>query len=120
MVMVVIAAVCSLLAVFSGIAAIGSGRHWKFSNKDIIRGKRNAVLYVWVTLSTVFSLAHSTSIVEYGLHPKWGTTSDIQFWFFLHATIGLLLCCAHAYIYWSLEVREGSGDEFIWGPHSVR
>lgn len=120
MAMVVFAAFCSVLAVFSGIAAIGSGRHWQFTSQDIFRGKRNAVLYCWVTGSTVFSLAHSTATIGYALVPKWGLGPSIEFWFFLHALIGLLLCAAHAYIYRSLEVRSGSGDEFIWGPNRVR
>jgi hypothetical protein len=31
MAMVVFAAFCSVLALMSGIAAIGSGRHWQFT-----------------------------------------------------------------------------------------
>jgi hypothetical protein len=36
-----------------------------------------------------------------------------------HAIVGLLLSGVHAYIYWSLEVRKNSGDEYHLGSPTV-
>lgn len=117
--MVVFAAVCSVIALLTGIAAIGSGRHWQFTNKDILKGKRNAILYVWVTASSMFSLAHSTATIGYAIDPKFGVGPDIQFWFAIHATVGVLLSVAHFYIYRSLESKSVDGDELLWGSDSA-
>jgi hypothetical protein len=118
--MVVLAAVCSVIALLTGIFAIGSGRHWQFDNIDIVRGKRNAILYIWVTASSLFSLAHTTANVGYVIDPIWGVGPDIQFWFALHAVVGVLLSVAHLYVYLSLERHPGRGDEFLWGKRRVR
>lgn len=120
MLMVVFAAVCSLLALFSGIAAVGSGRHWQFTPKDILRGKRNALLYVWVTASTIFSLARVTATIGYALNPSLGLGPTVQLWFGIYAGVALLITAAHAFIYWSLEARKGSEDECVWGFDRVR
>lgn len=120
MAMVVLAAICSVLALISGFAAVGNGRHFVFNFKDIINGKRNAILYCWVTLSTMFSLAHTTVTVGYALDPKFGLGHTIEVWSVTHALIGILLTTAHAYIYQSLEARGVNCDEHLWGKNRVR
>lgn len=120
MALVVLAAICSVLALVTGFAAVGNGRHFEFHWKDILGGKRNAILYVWVTLSTVFSLAQTTSTVGYVIDPRLGTGTLIVAWSITHALFGILLTAAHAYIYLSLEARGAKCDEHLWGPNRVR
>jgi hypothetical protein len=120
MALVVFAAICSVLALVSGFAAVGNGRHFQYNFKDIVNGKRNAILYCWVTLSTMFSLAQSASTVGYALNPKFGVGSTIAVWSITHALMGILLTTAHAYIYLSLEARGADCDEHFWGKNRVR
>ncbi len=120
MALVVFAAICSVLALVTGFAAVGNGRHFQFNCKDIVKGKRNAILYCWVTLSTMFSLAHTTVTVGYVFNPKFGLGGTIQAWSVTHALIGILLTAAHAYIYLSLEARGVECDEHLWGNNRVR
>lgn len=118
--MVVFAAVCSVLALLTGIAAIGSGSHWQFNNKDILKGKRNAVLYVWVTLSSMFSLAHTTKTIGYLIDPVWGFTQQVSSWFLIHGVISLLISAAHVFIYLSFETKTVATDDYLWGSRRVR
>lgn len=116
MIVVIVATIFALAALVTGIVAIGSGTRWQFTPKDIMRGRKNAVLYVWVTLSTMFSLAHFASCFQYAMIPLWGFGAAIQSWFALHALVGLILSLAHGYIHLIME-REGATEAFLWGPH---
>jgi hypothetical protein len=120
MAMVVFAAICSVLALVTGFAAVGNGSHFQFNFKDIVNGKRNAILYCWVTLSTMFSLAHATVTVGYVIDPKFGLGGTIFVWSLTHAIMGILLTTVHAYIYLSLEARGANCDEHLWGNNRVR
>lgn len=111
---VILATLLSLFAFFSGIAAIGSGSKWKYDRKDILKGRKNAVLYVWVTLSSMFSVAHTAACAQYILMPIWGTGPEIQMWFALHAVIGVLLTSAHLFIHRIMKV-DGASDTYLWG-----
>jgi hypothetical protein len=112
---VIVACVLSLVALCSGILAIGSGARWQFRTSDIRKGRKNALLYVWVTFSTMFSLAHTAACIQYALLPTWGTGPGIQMWFSLHATIGLLLTSAHLFIHRIMKV-DGDRPLYLWGP----
>jgi hypothetical protein len=118
--LVIVATVASALALLSGLLAIGKGHHWDFKTKDIFSGRRNAVLYVWVTFSSIFSLAHLAQLFTYGLDYHWAYRfADTSRWMIIHTGIALLLISAHLYILRSLS-REGAGDDFLWGPNRVR
>lgn len=118
MFLVYLAAVCSALALISGIAAVGSGHHWHFTTKDILQGKRNAVLYVWVTFSSIFSLAHLASLTGFGLDYGWQyKDNETALWMVIHSGIAVLLIAAHLFIRRTLIL--GTGDEYVWGPNSV-
>lgn len=118
--LVVVATIASALALLSGLLAIGKGHHWNFSKMDILKGRRNAILYVWVTFSSIFSLAHLASLFTYGLDYHWAyRVADTGRWMLIHTGIALLLISAHAYILRSLS-REGAGEDFLWGANRVR
>jgi hypothetical protein len=104
------AAFMSTLAALTGIFAVGSGRHWQFGICDYFRGKRNAILYLWVTFSTIFSILHSGALLQFGLpvkaHIVWGV---------LHSSIGVLLITAHLFVASTLAKEVGPVDKFLWG-----
>jgi hypothetical protein len=113
---VLLSVLFSSIAAITGILAIGSGRHWQFDIADYFRGKRNAILYAWVTSSTIFSILHSGVLIEYGLNWNWGfRTPDASKWFFLHAAMGLLLTAAHLFVASTLSKEVGPVDKFLWG-----
>ncbi len=95
--LVLIPILANLIAVITGFHAVGDGRTWNFTCKDILRGDLLAKVYVWIVLSTAFSLVHmvglltaSTSIV--------GTESFQPAWLFLHTLIGVLFATAHLFV----------------------
>lgn len=93
------ALIFALLAVLSGLIAVGSGKDWKFTIKDIARGQQNALLYVWVTFSTMFSLAHVTAITGWILTDGFNYRHfDTAMWFAMHTAVGILMVAAHVYI----------------------
>jgi hypothetical protein len=119
MTLVVLATIASGLALLSGIVAIGSGAHWHFTKMDIWRGRRNAILYVWVTASSIFSMAHLASLVTYGLEYHWAyRAADTHRWMSIHTAIAFLLITAHLYILRTLS-KEGAGAEYLWGRRSA-
>lgn len=102
----------SSLAAITGILAVGSGRHWGFSVTDYFRGKRNSILYLWVTASTIFSICHSGALLQYGL-PITGTVA----WMILHSSIGILLIAAHLFVRSTLSKEVGPVDKYLWGKN---
>lgn len=108
--MLFIPVVMSSIAALTGIFAVGSGRHWEFEFLDYFRGKRNAVLYLWVTISTIFSILHSGALLQFGLPPVATTT-----WLVLHTAIGALLIAAHLFVASTLAREVGPVDKFLWG-----
>lgn len=99
MAVTLVAAILSLFALASGIAAVGSGAKWQYEPRDILAGKTNALLYVWVTLSSVFSLVHTTALLSQVINPGAGlSTGDITR-LALDCVISFLLIAAHGFIY---------------------
>jgi hypothetical protein len=118
--LVIMATIASAFALLSGILAIGKGGHWHFTKMDILNGRRNAILYVWVTLSSMFSLSHLSSLFTFGMEFHWAyRAADTGRWMIIHTGIAMLLISAHFYILASLS-RKGSGEDFLWGPNRVR
>lgn len=114
---VILATLLSFVALCTGIFAVGSGSRWQYDRMDILRGRKNAVLYVWVTLSSMFSLVHMTACFQYLVTPIWGFDAHIQMWFALHAMIGVLLSAAHIFIHRIMKV-DGAGKVYLWGNKS--
>lgn len=98
-----LAAFASFVALVSGIVAVGSGAKWKYTFRDMLRGKRNAMLYIWVTFSTIFSLVHTVANLNYLLEPINGMSFEVQIWFAIHFSAAVLLVAAHIFIYNSLD-----------------
>lgn len=111
---VILATLLSFVALCTGIFAVGSGSKWQYARKDILKGRKNAVLYVWVTFSTMFSLAHTAACFQYLITPEWGVGPAIQMWFALHALMGILLTTAHIYIHRVMKIDGGSAV-YLWG-----
>lgn len=116
--MVFLSVVTATIAALTGIIAIGSGRHWQFKISDYFRGKRNAILYLWVTASTTFSILHAGVIADYGLQYDWGYhAADSGKWFALHAAMGVLLTAAHLFVANTLAKEVGPVDKYLWGKN---
>lgn len=116
--MVGLAAIFASLAAITGILAIGSGQHWKFTVADYFRGKRNAILYLWVIISTIYSILHAGVLTNYGLdHGFSARDSETTMWMFFHAGMGFLLTGAHAYIVSTLSKEVGPVDKYLWGKN---
>lgn len=113
--LILLASLLTSIAALSGIFAVGSGRHWHFEVRDYFRGKRNAILYLWVIASTIFSICHSGFLVEYyfvnGGLMRHGDTK----WMIIHSIAGFLLTCAHAFVATTLAKEIGPTDKFLWG-----
>lgn len=114
--MIFFAVLMSSIAAVTGILAVGSGRHWRFNVLDYFRGKRNAILYLWVTFSTIFSILHAGVLVEWGLTVDWllKDTAALK-WAILHSSIGALLVAAHLFVASTLSKEVGPVDKFLWG-----
>lgn len=120
MFLVYLAAFCSALSFLTGILAVGSGVHFQFNKIDLIRGRRDAWLYVWVTFSSMFALAHCASLLDYGLTHNWSyQTSDIGRWMAVHSGVGVLLTTAHLFIRGDLK-QSSSESIYLWGTRCVR
>ena len=115
MFLVYMAAAISAISFLTGIIAVGSGSHFQFTTPDILRGRRDAILYVWVTLSSVFALAHCASLLDYGITEGWGyRAADTGRWMLIHSGVGVLLTSAHLFV--RNDLRGGSSDHiFLWG-----
>lgn len=113
--MIWLAIILTSIAALSGIMAVGSGRHWQFETSDYFRGKRNAVLYLWVVTSTIFSICHSGFLVEYGVTYHGMLRPGDMRWMVIHSMAGLLLTCAHIFVASTLAKEVGPVDKFLWG-----
>lgn len=105
MAVILVAAFLSLLALASGIAAVGSGAKWQYETRDILAGKTNALLYVWVTFSSIFSLVHTTALFSLVIDPGAGLSLGDVTRFLLDSVVSALLIAAHGFIY--VVMRSG-------------
>lgn len=114
--LVSIALICCSVSALTGILAVGSGGNWKFEISDYFRGKRNAVLYLWVISSTIFSILHSGAIAHYGITNQWGyRNEDTHVWMAIHAMTGILLTVAHMFVAYTLAKEVGPTNKYLWG-----
>lgn len=112
--LVITAIISSLIAFISGIAVIGRGHHWQYETSDLVRGRVNAWLYVWVTLSTILSLGHFMQLLDYGLTYDFAyRSSDSGRWMVFHTAFGFMFTTAHVGIRRFLS--NGHGDQYMWG-----
>lgn len=111
----IFAVIMTALSALTGILAVGSGRHWHFGVADYFRGKRNAILYLWVIASTIFSICHSGFLVEYGMLKQWVTAAPDLKWLIIHSCAGFLLSCAHLFVASTLSKEVGPVDKYLWG-----
>lgn len=117
---VALALIINTIAAITGIIAVGSGKHWDFKVFDYFRGKRNAVLYLWVTLSTITAIYISGIIAEYGMRYDWNLRVSTSWrWFVGHIVVGLLFTFAHVFVATVLAKQVGPVDKYLWGKHSA-
>ncbi len=118
MFLVYLAAVCSAMSFITGILTVGSGAHFQYDKRHILQGRRDAILYVWVTFSSMFALAHCASLLDYGLSSNWGYQQPaIGRWMAIHSGVGLLLTSAHLFIRGDLA-KGDSQNVFLWGARA--
>lgn len=113
---VAVALICTSLAALTGILAVGSGRHWQFDILDYFRGKRNAVLYLWVTASSILSIYLSGVLLQYGIENNWRSADpNASTWFTVHSIAGVLFVFAHLFVATTLSKEVGPVDKYLWG-----
>lgn len=115
MTLVYVALCSSLLSFITGIVTVGGGSHFAYSKADILRGRRDAILYIWVTFSSIFALAHCASLFTYGVEYDWGYRhGDTARWMAIHTGVGVLLTSAHLFIRGDLK-KGTSCSTYLWG-----
>ena len=104
MLLVFTAIIASLTSVLSGIWAIGNGSHFKFKVCNIWEGRRDAALYVWLTVSTIFGLIHCGALMEYGINEDFLYREfDTGLWMFIHTGVGVMNSVVHLFIKTDLD-----------------
>lgn len=113
--LVAVATIASAIALLSGIAAVGDGHRFAYQNADILAGRKDAILYIWVTISSIFSLAHLAVLFNFGLEYHWAYKSaETPIWMLIHTGIASLLTSAHFYI--KSELHDPvCREEYLWG-----
>lgn len=114
--MIYFALICSILAVASGLKVVGSGRDWSFTLSDLKRGRENALAYVWVSLSTMFSIAHAC-VIAFWIYidgPAIVGSQHTAMWMTFHAGMGLLFTAAHLFLKSKLKNERGQEPRFLW------
>lgn len=115
MFLVYLAVICSAMSVITGIAVVGNGDNFGYTRRDILRGRRDAWLYIWITFSTIFGLAHCGALLDYGFTYNWDYRNfDTGMWMAIHSGVGLLLTTAHLFLHSELK-RSGSDKSYLWG-----
>lgn len=110
----------SAAALASGMVVIGSGCHFKYEIKDIFRGRENALLYIWVTISTMITMAHFTVLMSFGFKYDFGyKDGETPVWMAIHAAFGIAFVFAHLFIKRSLDNAEAHPPRFLWGTSDV-
>lgn len=105
----------SALAFLSGIAVVGCGQHFHYTIRDLFAGRDNALLYLWITCSTAFSLAHLTALMSFGFHYDFGyQDAQTPVWMLIHASVGILFVMAHVYIRSALNNKDRT-PRYFWG-----
>lgn len=114
--MTILAFALAVLALASGLWVVGSGSQFQYSVRDLIRGLDTAVLYVWITASTIFTLAHVAVLFEFGYAYGWGDKdASTPKWMAIHAFVGLLFVTAHLMVDRLLKDREDHPPRYLWG-----
>jgi len=114
--MILVAVIVASLASLTGILAIGSGQHWQFKTRDYFRGKRNAVLYFFVTMSTIVSITHAGFLVGEGVAADWVLASNKSVaWMILHSFMSLQFILTHLFVSVTLAKEVGPVDKYLWG-----
>jgi hypothetical protein len=96
-VLILLPILTNLLAVITGIRAVGDGRDWSFKVSDIFRGAPLAKVYVWLIFSTCFSLVHLMALLTQSAAIL-GPEINVPVWLFLHTLIGLFFTSAHLFV----------------------
>ena len=118
MFLVFLAVISSAVSFLTGIIAVGSGQHFQYEWRDILSGRRDALLYVWVTFSSIFALVQTAAFINYSItyHGRCHEP-DQAVWMVLHAGLALLLTFAHLFIRGDLQKGQANSI-YLWGPRS--
>lgn len=106
--MLFVAILCNLMAVATGLLAVGDARNWNYTFTDLMSGKKLPLIYGWVIGSTAFSLVHFTALVTSS--PLIGVEFQSSFWLVMHALIGIFFTLAHLFVDMIFEDRELAGS----------
>lgn len=110
--MAVFASFCSLA---SGLLAVGNGSHYEYAVRDLILGRKDAVIYLWVALSTAFALMHFGTLLGYGLEQGWVVEADRVKWMWLHTGLATFLASAHL-LARNAVIEPHKRRVYLWGP----
>lgn len=99
------ALVATIASFGSGLYVVGHRERWEYTLGDLRRLRYNAILYVALTFTTIWSLAHFGLLAEYLSSLRVGDLAPGHFaaWMLLHLTISGFLIGLHAYVGASLR-----------------
>lgn len=100
----------NLLAVVTGFVAVGEATRWEFSIKELFKGCKIGLVYMWVMGSTAFSLVHFVALLTHS--PLVGNEHSSVVWLAMHSLIGLFFTTAHVFIDAVLEDKQRAHQFF--------
>ncbi len=98
----------NLLALVTGVLAIGEGTRWNFSIPQLFHGDKLAMIYCWVICSTSFSMVHFIALLTSA--PIIGMEPGSLYWVVSHTLIGCFFTSAHVFIDAVFEDRQYAHD----------
>lgn len=94
-------AIAAAIAAFvSGLVVVGARDRWTYTVADLLRLRYDALLYLAVTFTTIWSVCHVVMIAEYLASGRSAAISAAHFaaWMLLHASISAFLVGLHVYV----------------------
>lgn len=117
--MTILAILLSALALASGLMVVGSGKHFTYRLGDLLKGRENALLYMWVTASTMISMVHLTMLMEFGFKYNFGDKdAETSKWMLLHGAMSAMFIAAHLIVKRVLIRNESKPTRYLWGSPS--
>jgi hypothetical protein len=96
----------AITSLVSGLLAVGSGKQWGYSLRDLLFLRLDALLYVGVVFTTIWSIYHATMLGIYASSSRAeeiGPAMHIA-WMTMHIAISTFLVMLHAYV--GLTLRD--------------
>ncbi len=116
MLLLSLAVLAGITGLVSGLMVVGNGSKFEYTPNDLLNGKVNALLYIWVCISTILSMLHMIAISGFVFGADKTTSGgDITIALLANLAAGVLFTASHLYI--KRRLRAGVGEKYLWGRH---